>query len=180
MPDFRIRCHGEEDVSFDTPLLRYLHRKKLWAFLSDYLRLRILYEQGGVYLDVDVEAVRSFGPLLRYPLFLGYESAGRLNSAVIGSRKGHPFLRVCMELMETRFAEGRPLMIAPEVMTAAHARFSDGVVCLPEEAFYPFNPYDSGRAPEAASGFGEGTYAVHHWQKQWRMPLWQRLRRRLW
>lgn len=42
-----------------------------WAFVSDYARLKIIYENGGIYLDTDVEVIKSLDELLSFQCFLG-------------------------------------------------------------------------------------------------------------
>ena len=44
------------------------HRKK-WAFVTDYVRLRVVYEYGGIYFDTDVELVKKIDFLLKYSAF---------------------------------------------------------------------------------------------------------------
>lgn len=44
-----------------------------WAFVADYARLKILYEQGGIYMDTDVELLRPLDDLLAYPAFFGFQ-----------------------------------------------------------------------------------------------------------
>ena len=39
---------------------------KKYAFAADYIRLYAVYTEGGVYLDSDVEVIKSFNDLLQY------------------------------------------------------------------------------------------------------------------
>ena len=48
---------------------------KKYAFVSDYVRLWALEREGGVYLDTDVEVLRSFEPLLNDTVFIGLEES---------------------------------------------------------------------------------------------------------
>lgn len=48
---------------------------KKYAFVSDYVRLWALEREGGVYLDTDVEVLRSFEPLLSDIAFVGLEES---------------------------------------------------------------------------------------------------------
>ena len=48
-------------------------KRKLWAFMADYLRLYVLYNFGGIYMDVDVQVLKSFDDLLDNQMFIGYE-----------------------------------------------------------------------------------------------------------
>lgn len=44
-----------------------------YAFAADYIRLYALYHYGGIYLDTDVEVIKSYDSLLNLEMFLGYD-----------------------------------------------------------------------------------------------------------
>lgn len=74
MPDFEIIRWDESN--FDIRSCNYVreaYEAKKWAFVSDYARFKILYEHGGVYLDTDVELVRSLDPILEQGPYMGFE-----------------------------------------------------------------------------------------------------------
>ena len=76
-PDFKIIEWNEDN--FDVHICPYVseaYSRGKWAFVSDYARLWIIYKYGGVYLDTDVEMVRSIEPLLENKAFFGYENIG--------------------------------------------------------------------------------------------------------
>lgn len=77
MPDWQIMRWDE--TSFDiavAPLyVRQAYEAKKYAFVSDYVRLWALEQYGGVYLDTDVEVVRSFEPMLGDTAFVGFEES---------------------------------------------------------------------------------------------------------
>jgi len=50
---------------------------KKYAFAADYIRIYALYNYGGIYLDMDVEVLKSFDDLLSLPYFLCYEEDGQ-------------------------------------------------------------------------------------------------------
>ena len=56
--------------------MRQAYEAKKWGFVPDYARLDIIYEHGGIYLDTDVEMVRSFDSLLENECFFGFEDTG--------------------------------------------------------------------------------------------------------
>ena len=47
------------------------YQNKKWAFLTDYARLDIIYEHGGIYLDADVELIHSLDDLLQNSCYMG-------------------------------------------------------------------------------------------------------------
>lgn len=69
-----------------------MYEMKKYAFVSDYFRLRALYECGGIYLDTDVYVYKNFDSLLECDLFLGYIYDCALGTAVIGSSKGNSII----------------------------------------------------------------------------------------
>ena len=67
--------------------IRKAVENKNWAFVSDYFRLRALYEFGGIYLDTDVEIYKSFDDLLSKKGFVGYMHDALIGTAVLGFEK---------------------------------------------------------------------------------------------
>jgi hypothetical protein len=62
------------------------------AHMADVLRLDILIERGGVYLDLDVICIRPFAALMDFDMVLGEEYGMGLCNAVMLARPGMPFL----------------------------------------------------------------------------------------
>ena len=74
-PDYEIIEWNEDN--FDVNQNEYtkkVYAEKKFAFLSDYARLKIVYEQGGIYLDLDVEIIKPFCDLLDNKAFFGFEN----------------------------------------------------------------------------------------------------------
>jgi len=88
------------------------HKLRL-AHQTDVLRLEILHEEGGIYLDTDMYALQSFSSLLHSPkdLLMGHEGGGRsgLGNAVIVARPGSTFLNRWLEKYHESF-DNRPKM----------------------------------------------------------------------
>ncbi len=96
-PDYEIIEWNEDN--FDVRQIPYCaeaYDAKKWAFVTDYARLKILYEQGGLYFDTDVEMIRSIDDLLEIPCFMGIERSSRyveVNTGLgIGAEAGHPLI----------------------------------------------------------------------------------------
>lgn len=71
---------------------------KKYAFAADYIRIYALYNYGGIYLDTDVEVLKSFDSLLSLPYFLGMETGtGCVEAATMGFEKGHPLLKALLD-----------------------------------------------------------------------------------
>ena len=75
-PDYLIVEWNEKNFNIkECPqyVIDAYHRKK-WAFVTDYVRLRVVYEYGGIYFDTDVELVKKIDFLLKYSAFFGFEN----------------------------------------------------------------------------------------------------------
>lgn len=73
-------------------------KKGNWAFVSDYFRIKALYEWGGVYLDTDVEVYKSFDDLLNLRGFLGFMYDSLIGTAVLGFEKHNPFIGTLLDI----------------------------------------------------------------------------------
>ncbi|CAH1799558.1 unnamed protein product, partial [Owenia fusiformis] len=81
----------------------YVYRKKLehLEHSADIMRLLILQDEGGIYMDTDVIVLKSFDPLRRYDVTMGKESDDGLANGIILAKKGAPFLRLIFEAYRT-------------------------------------------------------------------------------
>ena len=89
-PDYEIVEWNESNYDVTKhPYMRAAYDAKKWGFVSDYARLDIIYENGGIYLDTDVELVKNLDELLYQEGFAGVDSSGRLSTGLgFGARKG--------------------------------------------------------------------------------------------
>ena len=70
---------------------------KKYAFAADYIRLYAVYNEGGIYMDTDIEVVKSFDPLLHLPYFLGSEGNEIIEAGIFGAEKGAEWLKPCID-----------------------------------------------------------------------------------
>ena len=92
-PSWTIRQWNESsiDVSGCSYAQACLQRKD-WAYLSDYVRLKALSKEGGVYLDIDVELLKPFDGFIDGLFHIGYMHNCALGTAVMISPANHPLL----------------------------------------------------------------------------------------
>lgn len=94
-PEYEIIEWNE--TNYDIHQCRYMeeaYANRKWAYVSDYARLDILYRQGGIYLDADVELLDRPDKLLAEKGFIAYGQWTAVNSgAGIGCVKGLPVVR---------------------------------------------------------------------------------------
>lgn len=94
-PDYEIIEWNENNYDLcKNEYVKYTYEHKLYAFLTDYVRLDVVYEEGGIYLDTDVELLKPIDDLLSCKAFMGMEAVGQINTGLIfGAIRNHPFIK---------------------------------------------------------------------------------------
>lgn len=99
LPEYELRHWDAEELrrnAFPSWVYEAAEAHK-YAFAADYIRLYALYNHGGIYLDADVQVLRSFNDLLLREAFIGKEMSGDLEPAVMGSVPHMPWLKSCLQ-----------------------------------------------------------------------------------
>lgn len=87
-PDFEIRRWTEKDIDLKKyPLVKKALDEKQWAFAADIIRMYAVYQEGGIYLDTDIELVKPLDSLLKFKAFACFESNFWFTTAVFGAEK---------------------------------------------------------------------------------------------
>ncbi len=98
--DYEIKIWGLED--FDNNISKFTKkalREKKWAYLSDYWRAKILYDEGGIYLDVDMLPLKKLDDLFLEDndLYLGFEYSKLITTGFAMSIKNHSFFKKVLD-----------------------------------------------------------------------------------
>ena len=138
---------------------------KKWAKAADWLRLYFLYENGGVYLDADMEVLypEKLAPLLDNDLFVCKEENGFIANSAIGACKGHPLLKMCLEEMEKMDgSDDKVFEYGMELFTKHCYAWPSQVKILTPDYFFPYN-HETGENKETLN-----TICIHHFYKTWK------------
>ena len=93
-PDYEIIAWNEEtfDITSNT-YVKEAYEAKKFAFVTDYVRLYALIQYGGIYMDTDVEVVRSLDEFLKHQAFSGFESSNSIPTGLMASEKDFPLFK---------------------------------------------------------------------------------------
>lgn len=175
-PDYEIIEWNEDNFDVGKyPYAVYCLENKKYAFLSDFVRLVVINDHGGLYFDTDVEMVRSPDELLQYDAFYGFETDEFVNTGEgFGAVKGHETVKKMLELyLELKPDENGayPIIGCPHLNTEALLSFGliqngkeqtvGGAKILPADYF---NPYDD---PTGTLNLTENTVSIHWYSKSW-------------
>ncbi len=179
MPDYEIKRWDENNFDVQAyPFTRKAYATGKMAFVSDYARLKILYENGGVYFDTDVEVLKSIDPLLDKGGFMGFEkntnaNAGDLLNVALGLgfavEPKHPIIREIIEYYDTHVDdELLTIVVITMKILRKHGLVQsetpseiDGIVIYPWDYFCPIE--FMGKKLEITSN----TYTIHHYSASW-------------
>ena len=169
LPDYEIIEWNESNTEITiSPYVEKAYMDKKWAFLTDYLRLYIVYNYGGVYFDTDVEVIKSIDDVLFQEYYLACERDGIINTGLgFGAEKGNQIIWALLKEYDNRF--GSEIMDTieyvrcPEMNTNAIIKLfgnesvpgteivkQQGGSIYPSEYFCPIHHFDgSWLSPEA-------------------------------
>lgn len=103
LPDYEIIEWNEDNFDMHENLyIEQAYQAKKWAFVSDYVRAKVIFEQGGIYLDTDVRVIDNLDSLLKNQAFIGFENNDYLSAAIFGAEKGHPFMQSILDYYQDR------------------------------------------------------------------------------
>jgi mannosyltransferase OCH1-like enzyme len=160
---YEIKLWRENDFPELAPFASRAYKDKKWAFVSDYLRFKILRDEGGVYLDTDMELLRPLDALIDVKCFVGLnKSRDFIYCGVIGAVPHLDFFEKIIEEYDNLRPGEYPT--SPEVMTRIYNYYKfDYVNIHPYDFFYPL---DEGEIQTKNKIIN--SYAIHHWHESWR------------
>ena len=77
--------------------MKEAYENKKYAFVTDYVRLYALYNFGGVYMDTDVEIIKSIDDFLNCKGFSSFESTNLVPTGILASEKELPIIKELLE-----------------------------------------------------------------------------------
>ena len=178
-PDYEIREWNESNLDFQNApaFVKQAYEAKAWGFVPDYFRLWIIYHYGGIYLDTDVQMIKSFDPLLHNIAFAGFEGDKHVNfGSGFGAEKGHPMIKEHLDLynsIQFRNSDGTLNRVASPVITTqwlqkkglvadtGEIQVIDGLHIYPQDYFAP-KSFDTG-----VTKITKNTYSIHQYDASW-------------
>lgn len=180
-PEYQIVQWDEENFDIDSnQYCKQAYDAKQWAFVSDYARLKIIYENGGIYLDTDVELVKSMDNLLGNKAFIGFQNDYEVNTGLgFGAEKHNEAIKSMLSMYNSRRFIGKNgeynRIPCPATNTVALIPYglkigpinSMTIQLLKDIAIYPeeyFNPMNRNNGKINVT---DNTYTIHHYAGSW-------------
>ena len=133
--------------------------------MADYLRLYVLYREGGIYFDTDVQVLKSFDPLLDHSCFLGKEAKEYIGTGMIACEPGNSVIKKVLDFYQDDIWKS-PLFTIPSIITHVlnnNIDLANSVTVYPMEYFAPYDPWQ----PYDEKCITKNTYCIHWFQANW-------------
>lgn len=176
LPDYTFTEWNEDNFDVEkNDFVRGAYAHRNFAFVSDYARAEALYNEGGIYLDTDVEVLGSFDPFLHHAFFAGFESKSFVGTCVMGAEKGCALLRdytahydaASYEQEDGTFYKDTNVLLLTRLLEQRgfvrddSFQEKDGVAVYPRTFFSPYDYID------AVSYITDDSVAIHHFAQFW-------------
>ena len=190
LPDYEIKEWNEDN--FDLDKYRYAaeaYENRKYAFVTDVVRLYALYTEGGIYMDTDVEVLKTFDPFLHHVMFSGFETNYTVPTGMMAAEKGSVWTKDLLDQYNDRvfvkpdgsfdmttntnvitdYMVGKGL-----ILNNTYQDFPNLCTMYPADYFCP-KDHTTGRI-----NITKNTVCIHHFAGSWRnLSMWLRLRHSL-
>lgn len=183
LPEYEIKEWNESNFDVNQiPYTAQAYKCGKFAFVSDYARFKIMYEQGGIYFDTDVEVIKSLNDIIARGAFFGIEASGNKKNCAPGLGFAcPPDEPICKDMIDFYkkqqfiLANGHynlrtVVQIFSKILKSKGFRPPSkptefqGIFFYPPEYFCPIN-YDTGK-----KHITENTRTIHHYAASWVNP----------
>jgi len=175
-PDYEIIEWNENNYDVTKNQFMYeAYQNKKWAFVSDFVRLDVVYNYGGCYLDSDVELIK---PLDRFLFDVGFCDSyrpGEVGFAVFGAIAGHKLVRELRDIYDDMSFVNKDNTFntkpAPEYLKQYFEKCGmsteNKVQKINDMTIYPTDVFSPLQANLRVLCFTEKTHAIHHYGWSW-------------
>lgn len=187
LPDYEIKLWDETNFDVNCCVYtRQAYEAKKYAFVSDYVRFRVLYENGGIYFDTDVEVINSLSDIIAAGPFMGFEKSSATvndNSKTGGVAPGlglgvNPGLGLYREILEKyekiHFldAQGRPnyttvVKYTTDVLLKYGLKLNNTLQKVCGINIYPSDYFCPSSFSDRTVVITQNTRTIHHFAESW-------------
>lgn len=180
-PDYEIKEWNESNFDINCcAYVREAYQAKKWAFITDFVRLRVLYDQGGIYMDTDVEVCKALDELLIYNAWSGFESDSAIPTGTMAACKNNEWIGYLLTYYDERhfiMADGSYDMTT-NVQTITDMTVEKYDVDLNNKkqffgnnyVIFPFDYFCAKSLIDGKVHKTKNTYTIHHFAGSWLSP----------
>jgi mannosyltransferase OCH1-like enzyme len=186
LPEYQIMRWDENNFDVNSvPYTKESYQLKKYAFVSDYVRYKVLYDFGGIYMDTDVEVLKNLDEFLENEAFTGFEDEQMVAPGLIlGSVQGNLLIKDMVEIYQyshfVNLDNTLNLKTGPQILTELllnrglekkdeYQKIS-GLSIYPKEYFCPKSWIT------LKLDITPNTFTIHHYEGTW-IPKFQKFKK---
>lgn len=185
LPDYEIRRWDETNYDVRCiPFSAEAYDVGKYAYVSDYARLRLLYEYGGIYFDTNVEVISPLDDIIADGPFMAFEKdsnarKGELLNVAVGLgfavEPHNPILRETIDFYESHhyiYPDGHMeqitiVKIVTDILKKRGLNRSDIPVKVDGITIYPWDYFCPIEFLSSKLEITENTRTIHHYSASW-------------
>lgn len=173
-------------MSFDVSshwFTREACRIKRYAFVSDYVRLYALQQNGGIYLDTDTELIKTLDPFLNNTAFCGFQDEMFVSAGLLGTRPGSEWVEELLRMYDSdAFRHNKKNhFTTPNTVWFTKYLLEKGLVLnnskqdVGEMVVYPRHIFNPKKHDDIHYTVDKESVAIHHFALSW-LPWYKKYR----
>jgi len=181
-PNWEYRLWTDTDIeAFNLENKKLYHAAVNYAERSDIARYEILYQQGGIFIDIDMECIKPIDILHHtYDFFASLEPMAEapflkkmviVSNAIIAACPNHPIIGYCVDRLKMNshhndiILRTGPIFFTNVLLDSIESKEFTNIV-LPASYFFPFGKnVKSKKLMEQC--IKPETFGIHHWAGSW-------------
>ena len=131
-PDYKIIEWNEDNFDINcNEYVKQAYENKKFAFVSDYARLYVLYNFGGIYFDTDIEVIKNFDNIIKNMDIYAFEKEDVIMTGVMIARKESKIIKQFLKLYDNlKFLnDDGSLNLLPNTYRLTEILKENGLVC---------------------------------------------------
>lgn len=178
LPDYEFILWKEDNFDINcNQFVKEAYESRKYAFVTDYVRLYALYNYGGIYMDTDVEVLKSLDKFLEHQAFTGCENERMCVTGIMATEKNHKWIEdLLKEYDDRRFIltdgsiDNTPntQMITQVTIKKYGWKPKNEHQILKEGLnIYPFDFFCAKNWQTGRIHISENTHTIHHFSGSW-------------
>lgn len=176
LPDYEIIEWNEENFDINSNLyVKQAYNAKKYEFVSDYVRMYVLYNYGGIYMDTDVEVLKPLNKFLNYTAFIGFEEDKFCGTSIIGSEKENVMIKKFLDSYndisfvrdDGSFDETTNVNRITKILLEHGLKFDNTQQNVKDISVFPKTYFSPLNFDDIKTDFSDNTYTIHHFAGSW-------------
>lgn len=177
-PDYEIKEWNESNFDINSnQYCREAYEAKKWAFVSDYVRLKVLYDYGGIYMDTDVEVCKPLNNLESYAFWSGFESDNKIPTGIMASCRYNELLEYLLSYYDVKHFKNKDgnydtttnvITITKMIKNKYDIKLNNTFQMFGNNnVIFPFEYFCAKSTEDGKIQKSENTYTIHHFAGSW-------------